>query len=76
MSKYLSAKAIHKWAEEKPTQRENDEAKNAILDGDPDYEEIVNTARRQLGGEKSISDALQSHHASQPERIKLEATWV
>ena len=45
-----------------------------IPDGDPDYEEIMNALRIRIGNQKSLSDAMQSLLACQPERFKLETT--
>ena len=46
----------------------------SIPDDDLHYEEIVSNARRDIGNKEGLSDALQSHHTSRPERFKLGAT--
>ena len=48
----------------------------SVADDDPDHEEIMKKSLRKIGDTKSLSDALRSHQTSQPERFKLEATFV
>ena len=75
MSKRSQRKAINKWAEEKPNLDEAREQRHTCsIPDDPDFDEIMNSARRKFGDEKSLSDALQSHQISQPERCNLGAT--
>ena len=71
MSTYSQRKAINKEAEEKPKLDARKQRGIDLIPGDdPGYEEIMN-ARRNL---ERLSDALQGHHTSQPERFKLAAT--
>ena len=45
-----------------------------VPDDDPDCEDIMNNARRNIGNKEGLRDAVRSHETSQPERFKLEAT--
>ena len=45
----------------------------SVLDDDPDFQEIEES-QKNMGNEKGLGDALQSHHTIRPESFKLGAT--
>ena len=62
-------KKKQKW-----TQREHNEALTLFQTNDRVCEDIVEQCKTHSGHQESLSDALQSHQTSQPERFKLVAT--
>ena len=75
MSKESQRRAINKWAEAKFQLDAAREQRGIYFFGRwawswGNYEQ----RQKKLGDEESLSEALQSHHTSQPERFKLEAT--
>ena len=70
-------KVIIKWAEKN---HQLDAATrrgiNFIPDDEPEYEENHEQCQKKIEDKDSLSDALQIHPTSQPERLKLEGDLV
>ena len=76
VKKFFTAQSHKEMVEEEP-KLDAARAQRSIYSipgDDPDYGKIVNIARKEHGSKESLSDALQSHHSSKPERFKLGAT--
>ena len=69
--KTISAKAIPKWAEERPKLEAVRELPGSYFfpDNGPDYEEKHEQCKEKIANMESLSDVLQSHQTSQPERF-------
>ena len=67
ISKSSQRKAINKWAREQ-------RGIYQIPDDGPGCDEVVYHATRKIGDKESLSDCLERHQTSRPERIKLGAT--
>ena len=67
---------MNEWEEEKPILDAAREQRRIyfIPDHELAYEEINEQLVRKIGDRKSLSDTLQSHQTSQPERFKLGGT--